>query len=173
MDQLQNIKEGNSQSFREAYQEYHAKLYRYVYKYTRSEYLAEETVQLTFIKLWEKRAQLSVDHTLSAQIFRIAKSTLVDLLRKESLRLTNALPETEPAHMYTYNQSAEHKNEMAHVLNAVETLPHICRKVFKLSRFEGLSHKDIATELSVSPKTVEAHIAKALKHLRNAINLFL
>lgn len=172
MDQLQKIKEGNSHSFRQAYQEYHSKLYRYVYKYTRSQYLAEETVQLSFIKLWEKRESLSAEHTLDAQIFRIAKSTLVDLLRKESLRLTNALPDTEPAHMYTYNQTTEQKNEMAHVLNAIEALPHICRKVFKLSRFEGLSHKDIATELSVSPKTVEAHISKALKHLRNAISLF-
>jgi RNA polymerase sigma-70 factor (ECF subfamily) len=173
MDYVQNIKEGKSSSFRQAYYEYHSRLYRYVYKYTRSHYLAEETVQLTFIKLWEKRESLSNEHPLSAQIFRIAKSVVIDLLRKESLRSTAAIPDTEPSFLYEYNHTTEQRNEIAHVLSAIETLPQVCRKVFKLSRFEGLSHKDIASELSVSPKTVEAHIAKAIRHLRNVISLFL
>jgi RNA polymerase sigma-70 factor (ECF subfamily) len=173
MDQLQSIKEGNSNSFRQAYYEHHSRLYRYIYKYTRSHYLAEETVQLSFIKLWEKRDTLSGEHSLQAQLFRIGKSTVIDLLRKEAARTTSTIPEAEPSFLYEYNHAAEQKNEVSHVLSAIETLPAICRKVFKLSRFEGLSHKDIATELSVSPKTVEAHIAKALKHLRNAISSFL
>lgn len=173
MDQIQSIQKGNSESFRQAYYEYHSRLYRYVYKYTRSQFLAEETVQLTFIKLWEKRESLSTEYSLSSQIFRIAKSTVVDLLRKEAVRRQAVTPETNPSFVYELNQRAEHRNDMSHVMSAIETLPHVCRKVFKLSRFNGLSHKEIAAEMSVSSKTVEAHIAKAIKHLRNVITLFL
>lgn len=172
MDQVKSIKEGNSNSFRRAYYEYHSRLYRYIYKYTRSHYLAEETVQLTFIKVWEKRETLSEQHDLSVQLFRTAKSIVIDLLRKEAVRASSITPETNPAYSYEYNQQAEHRSEMALVMNEIETLPYVCKKVFKLSRFEGLSHKDIASELSVSPKTVEAHIAKALRHLKNVIGLF-
>ncbi|RXK83099.1 RNA polymerase sigma factor [Filimonas effusa] len=172
MDQVKSIKEGNSNSFRKAYYEYHSRLYRYIYKYTRSHYLAEETVQLTFIRIWEKREMLSEQYDLPAQLFRAAKSIVIDLLRKEATHVSSLIPESDSSLGYEYNQQAEHRNEMALVLSEIETLPYVCKKVFKLSRFEGLSHKDIASELSVSPKTVEAHIAKALRHLRNVIGMF-
>lgn len=174
MHQVQQIKQGDISSFREAYQEYHSRLYRYVYKYTRSHYLAEEAVQLTFIRLWEKRESLSEEYTLSAQLYRIVKSTVIDLLRKEAARAITPVPDTLPETISIpdSSQATEQKHEVAQVMNAIETLPRIRKQVFKLSRLEGLSHKEIATELSVSPKTVETHITKAIRHLRESISFF-
>ncbi|MBO9619274.1 MAG: RNA polymerase sigma factor, partial [Niabella sp.] len=92
---LEKIKEGDEPSFYAFYNAYHARLYQYIFKYTRSEWLAEETVQLSFIKLWECRETLSAEYSLSTQLFRIAKCTLIDLLRKESVRKAIVLPHPE------------------------------------------------------------------------------
>jgi len=58
------------------------------------------------------------------------------------------------------------------VLSAIEELPEQCQQVFKLSRFNNLSHNEISAQLSISPKTIETHISKALKYLRKSISMF-
>jgi len=172
MNQVKEIKEGNKLVYSKVFEEYHLKLYQYIYKYTQSAYYAEETVQLTFVKLWEKRENLSEQYDISTQLFRIAKSTLIDLLRKESLRCTRELSDTfisgPPA-----EEKIIYKEHLQNVLAAIEELPYQSRQVFKLSRLGDLSHKEISQKLSISPKTIEGHISKALKYLRkNLTSLF-
>ncbi|HVW59821.1 MAG TPA: RNA polymerase sigma factor, partial [Puia sp.] len=77
MNQVKEIKDGNRLVYSEVFETYNQKLYQYIYRYTQSPWLAEETVQLTFIRLWEKRETLSETHDISAQLFRIAKSTVI------------------------------------------------------------------------------------------------
>lgn len=165
------IIEGNHRAYYKAFDLYHGKLYQYVYKHTRSAWYAEETVQLSFLKLWERREHLSETHSLSTQLFRIAKSILIDLLRREKLRHTQELSDT----FISGNPEEERlvqKETLHQVLGAIDTLPTQSRRVFKLSRFDDLSHKEIGDHLSISPKTVETHITKALKHLRKGLSLF-
>lgn len=165
------IIEGNHQAYYKAFDLYHGKLYRYVYKLTRSAWFAEETVQLSFLKLWEKREHLSEDHSLSTQLFRIAKSILIDLLRREKLRHTQELSDT----FISGNPEEERlvqKESLHQVLAAIDDLPAQSQRVFKLSRFDELTHKEIGEHLSISPKTVETHITKALKHLRKGLSFF-
>ncbi len=82
----QDIRLGNKDAFRMVYQLYHQKLYFFTLRHVQSAYVAEETVQLTFIRLWEKRESLAPDVPLSQQVFRIGKSIMVDLLRKQYVR---------------------------------------------------------------------------------------
>ena len=172
MIHVKEIKEGNRLAYSKVFEEYHLKLYQYIYKHTQSAWYAEETVQLTFVKLWDKREQLSEDHDISTQLFRIAKSTLIDLLRKETLRHTVELSDTfisaSPA-----EEDLVYKDQLQNVLAAIEELPAQSRQVFKLSRLGDLSHKEISQQLSISPKTIEGHITRALKYLRKGlISLF-
>jgi len=171
MNLVKEIKKGNQRAFDKAYEEYHSKLYQYIFRHTQSSYYAEETVQLTFIKLWEKREWLSDQFSISAQIFRIAKSTLIDLLRKEKIRSTQTLSDS---YISVSKEDAKIivKDELKHVLHAIDELPAQNKEVFKLSRFDNLSHKEIGAQLSISTKTVENHIAKALKYLRKNIPIF-
>ncbi|WP_153800650.1 RNA polymerase sigma-70 factor [Foetidibacter luteolus] len=172
MDELlQHIRDGNRQSFNDFYLQYHAKLYQYIFKYTRSEWLAEETVQLSFVRIWEKRQALSVDYALSTQLFRVAKSIVIDLLRKGEVRKTAPLTAMEYEPSFN-NEDIESKSELALVMKAIETLPPVRRKVFEYSRFENLSHKEISSTLSISTKTVETHISKAIRHLRKSLSFF-
>ena len=66
-----------------------------------------------------------------------------------------------------------HKDQLNHVEALIEELSPVRKKVFKLSRFEELSHKEIAEQLSISPKTVENHIGRAIMHLRNKMVILL
>ena len=171
---LHHIRTGDIASFHTAYRQHHIKLYFYALKHARSSYLAEEIVQLTFIKLWETRATLSPDFDLSVQIFRIAKSTMIDLLRKEIRRLDNqaalaATSDGQPCE--TPDPSG--KDDLHHVYETIEQMAPVRRQVFRLSRMEGLSHKEIAEQLSISPKTVENHIGRALRQLKDVLTLFL
>jgi RNA polymerase sigma-70 factor (ECF subfamily) len=129
--------------------------------------MAEEVVQLTFIRLWEKRENLSSEYSLSAQIFRIAGTILIDQLRKEAVGKKHlTVVENDYAMQNEVNQP-----EMHHALEqAIEQMAPVRRKVFKLSKVEGYSYKEIAEMLSISPKTVENHISQALKQLRAAFS---
>ena len=165
---LIEIKKGNRKAFYAAFEEYNVKLFHYIYKLTRNTYYAEETVQLTFIRLWEKREGLSEDYSLSIQVFRIAKSILIDLTRKEKLRDTRELSDMFISGP-TESERLLYKEQLENVLSAIDQLPDQSRKVFQLSRLDNLSHKEIGEQLSISPKTVESHITKALKSLREKI----
>ena len=173
MDNIQHyIKAGDIASFQMAYQRYAEKLYFYVIKHTRSSYLAEETVQMTFIKLWENRAGLAADVDLSQQIFRIAKSTMIDLLRKEGRRQDHLIPLGDQATEFSVEGPDLSKKEaVRHVYNAIEQMAPVRKAVFKLSRLDGRTHKEIAEQLSISPKTVENHIGRALRQLKDILTL--
>jgi RNA polymerase sigma-70 factor (ECF subfamily) len=167
---LQNIKSGDITSFRTAYHSYHEKLYFYVMRHTHSPWLAEETVQLTFIKLWENRSRLNADASLSQFIFRIAKSTMIDLLRKEGRRKMQAIPLAEHApHLTSESPDLSKKDELQRVFETIEQMAPVRKTIFKLSRIDGRSHKEIAEQLSISPKTVENHIGRAIRQLRDTL----
>lgn len=174
-DMLQGLKEGNRKVFHDFYFEHHARLYHYILKYTRSEWLAEETVQLSFVKLWETRKALSASYSLSTQLYRIAKSILIDLLRKNVVRKTESLHEhidlCEVASV-PEKSSMEAKDELNHVLAIIRKMPPMQQKVFSYSRLDNFSHKEIAEKLSISTKTIETHIGKAVKRIKKSIPLF-
>ena len=170
MNQVKEIKEGNRLAYSKVFEEYHQKLYQYIYNYTQSAWLAEEKVQLTFIKLWEKRESLSDAYDISTQLFRIAKSTVIDLLRKEKVRDTQELSDIYIS--ATEHERIIHKEALQQVLSAVEELPAQSKQVFTMSRLGDLTHKEISTHLSISPKTIEGHITKALKYLRKGLASF-
>lgn len=167
---VNDIRKGKQQAYYQAYREYHGKLYQYLLRFTGSAYLAEETVQLTFIKLWETRENLSPQYTLSTQLFRIAKSMLIDLLRKEKLRKTQELSDTFVIPAVGTEQLIV-KERLQQVIAAMEGLPAQSRRVFELSRLDDLSHKEISEQLSISTKTVENHITKAVKLLKSNLTI--
>ena len=81
------LKEGDEFIFGEIFNEFHQKVYYYILLKTKSAYLAEEVTQITFIKLWNNHARLEESIPLSSQVFQIAKTTCIDLLRKKANQL--------------------------------------------------------------------------------------
>lgn len=164
-DMIAALKESDEIVFGELFSEYHPRVYLYILSKTHSSYIAEETTQLTFIKLWDYRKGLDEALPISSQIFRIAKTTCIDLLRKESCR-ARLLAKSGSLKKVNNVLDTIYEKELQSRLNAlIKQMPPVRRRVFSLSRFEAKSHKEIAHLLSLSVRTVESHVHMALKQL--------
>ncbi len=163
---LSNI---NLVEFEELFKKYYSELCRFALKYTKNQEDAEETVQDVFFNLWEKRAKISINTSVKSYLFIAVRNKCLQeinhmkVIRKyeKSIDADAEIIRQDPSEVMIYNESIELFNE------ALQTLPEKCRTVFKMSRFEGMKYMEIAVELSVSVKSVEAYISKALKHFRN------
>ena len=172
MNIVSAIKNGNENIYEQVFNEYHSKLYAFILSKTNATFIAEEVTQIAFIKLWQYRTSLNEDLPISTQLFRIARTSLIDVLRKEACRLKALGPvAVEVVTTNTIEEDIYHKELLEKLNKAINNLPVARRKVFQLSRFEGLSYKEIANELSLSTKTVEHHIALALKQLRHFMTM--
>jgi RNA polymerase sigma-70 factor (family 1) len=174
LDTIAALREGDTFVFQQVFAQYHEKLYFYILGKTKSSYLTEEAVQLTFIKLWRYRSSLNPEISLSIQLFRIARTTLIDLLRSnEYNNRIFVVMSLAKENLFSNNvdERIDESELKKKVLKGVEQMPAMRRKIFELSRFDGLSYKEIAVELSLSVKTVEHHISLALKQLQHIISI--
>lgn len=169
------MKTGDQFIFEEVFRQHHEKIYFYVLGKTGSPYLAEEAAQLTFIKLWEYRSSLSETHSLFTQIFRIARTTMIDLLRKQENQasLANESPQATMASANAVWEPVMEKELKSRLIQALDQMPPVRKRVFTMSRMDGMSLKEIAATLSLSVKTVEGHISLAIKQIRNHLTIFL
>lgn len=144
---------------------YYPKVYHHFLKRTRSASVAREVAQLTFIKLWEFRHTLKDSISLDTQLFHIAASVFIDYLRREEVQRRKIFEhgegrvEEEVAPDGVFEASD-------HLLSLTSSLSPVRKRVFLLSRIQGHSYKEIAELLSISLKTVEDHMTKALRHIR-------
>lgn len=137
--------------------------------------MAEETTQITFIKLWQYRERLDEKLSISAQIFRIAKTTMIDLIRKQN-HLAFAINSVENGETSAVNDitlSLDYKETNKKLMKAISEMPPVRRRVFEMSRLSNRSYREIAETLSISVKTVEKHVSQALKQLRPYLNSLL
>ncbi len=170
MDHVSAIKTGTVAAFEEVYYQFHEKLYYYFLKRTAAADVAEELVQLTFIKLWRYRGHLNEDFPLSQQLFRIARTTLIDVLRRKAQQrsvpmVIHQLPELEETTL-----ALQERENLDQVHRAMESLPPERKKIFQY-RIQGLTNREIAARLSLSVKTVENQVNRAIKQIKEAIVL--
>jgi RNA polymerase sigma-70 factor (family 1) len=170
---VKELKDGDEFYFKKVFEQYHQKLYFFILYKTKSEYIAEEVAQMAFTKLWQCRHTLQEEYTLSTQLFRIATTILIDYLRKYNNK--NAV--TAGLDVANIEKGIDSTNEkmrgaelQKRISEAVNDLPPVRRQVFEMSREQGMSYREIAATLSVSSKTVEAHIYKALKQIKKHIS---
>lgn len=169
MPDILQLQSGNKAAFEEVYWEYHARVYSFMWRYVRDAAQCEELVQEVFIKLWASRQHLNEYIPFTTQLFQVAKTVFIDYHRRSSRRIryvdmSATIPE-EPVVQPGVRDIAL----MQHISSAIDRLPPVCREVFRLGKIQGLSYPEIARQLSISPKTVEGHMSKALKFLRHRL----
>ncbi|HVU96311.1 MAG TPA: RNA polymerase sigma-70 factor [Puia sp.] len=172
MLRTKDLKDGDESCFRRVFEQYHQKLYFFILHKTRSEYIAEEVVQMAFTKLWQCRQTLKEEYTISTQLFRIASTILIDLLRKHQKKdaVTARLDSMEIEEgIDSTNEKMSGAELQKRITKAVNDLPPVRKQVFEMSREQGMSYREIAETLCVSSKTVETHIYKALKQIKKHI----
>lgn len=173
-DQLAwRIKLGDEQAFELLFHKYYIRLCGFANKFLNNPDEAREIVQEVFTKIWESRAEIDSDDSLKGYIFRIAQNMSLNKLKHH--KVESKYVEVYKLVYLNDQEFSAHESLLAKeldeiIVSAIGKLPPECRKVFELSRTEGLKYKEIADTLHISVKTVEAQMSKALHHLRFELN---
>lgn len=172
---LEELQNGNPLAFEKLFDQFYEPLCKYAYTILRDMDDAEDVVQSTFFKLWDQRHTLSIESSLNSYIYRIVHNNSINIIRQQSNHQEhneNWL-KTATKELNTTIEDIEAKELQSAINQALENLPPQCKKVFMMSRMDQMAYSEIAKELNISPKTVENHIAKALKLLRVDLQEFL
>ena len=169
------VKYGDHQAFVELYNDYWGQVYDFSRLYISRVADAEEIVQDVFVKLWESRHLLKEDESFKGFLFIITRNIVFSRNRKkvnENLFKTSVLSAFGNESNYNSNSVEEEycASQLAVFIDKlISSLPEQQKRCFLLSREENLSYKEIAERLGISPKTVEIHMGKALRSLKNSI----
>lgn len=136
--------------------------------------VAQDITQKVFIRLWEKRSELDPASSLKSYLFTSVKNRCLNHIRDNKKYQSKILDVDCGDFDLAIEEDPFAEEELSEkIAAALASLPPTCRKVFEMSRFQGMKYAEIAEELSVSQKTVEAHMSKALKILREALKQYL
>lgn len=152
---------GDEHSFKQFYELFCTPVLNFFCQRTGSMVTSEDLTQVTFIKFWNYRASLKKDIALKAQLFRIARTTLIDFLRLQAKQdaLVFQTEHLECIAEEPYDDSAEE------IISSIECLPEARKKVLYL-KLEGFNNHEIAEALSISKRTVENHYYRAIIDLK-------
>lgn len=153
------------------FRRYHKVLCSHAIRFVYSKEIAEDIVSEVFCKFWKTRAFESVTSSYRFYLFRSVRNEAYNYLRLEFKPMENieAAELKESSRSQQPDSIAQYEEILNCVEMVVETLPSQCRKIFLMNRFEGKRYQEIADELSISIKTVEVHIGKALSKLRRGL----
>jgi len=162
---LQLIKQDDEKAFKYLFDTYFVPLCRFMALYLKDRQEVEELALTIFMNLWENRAILILKISFKAYLFQAARNRCLNALRDK--KKTVPIEESEE---YAYDLSTETSVEMEELSRLIEeavcSLSDRCRQVYRKSREESKTNQQIAEEMDISVKTVEAQITKALKHIK-------
>lgn len=164
---VKSLKKGNILAFNNLFHYYSNRLYLFSLKYLKSEAEAEELVQEVFTRIWEKRADLNPELSFNSYLFTIAFNSIKKHFRRKA-RLAGYF-ESEAQNDFNLDTVNKINYESLKKLldRLILLLPSRRKEIFIKSRYDGLSVKEIATDMKISKKTVENQLTAALKFIRN------
>ena len=168
---IRRIRNGDKEQFESLFRSSYVSLVRYAKTLIKDHDTAEEIVQDLFFRIWQDKEKINIESSLNGYLFRsvhnrclhhIEHNRIVERHAEEMSYRQTESPES-PSDILSYK---ELQDKIARIL---ERLPEKCGKIFAMSRFEGLKYTEIAEKLSVSVKTVEANMGRALKEFRKEL----
>lgn len=167
-DLFAEIKRGNEYAFKFIYLKYYQSLCNFAYTYIGCIHQSEEIVQEVFGHFWQVKSQIDPSDNLKAYLFASVKNKALDVIKKNK---------TEQDYLEKFalekkNRTYQKKIKIGKssfekkVVEAINSLPDRAKLIYKLSRKEGLTYKEIASLLDISIKTVESQMVRSLKKIR-------
>jgi RNA polymerase sigma-70 factor (family 1) len=165
------IRRGDIREFETLFRSSYVSLVKYAGTLIKDQDTAEEIVQDLFVRLWQEREKLNIESSLNGYLFRSVHNRCLHHIEHKKVVERHAQEmafESEPS-TEDPGEVLQYKELQARIATILERLPERCGKIFCMNRFEGLKYAEIAEKLSVSVKTVEANMGKALKEFRKAL----
>jgi RNA polymerase sigma-70 factor (ECF subfamily) len=165
------IRQGDIKQFEALFRSSYTSLVKYAKTLIKDHDTAEEIVQELFFRLWQNKEKIQIESSLNGYLFRSVHNRCLHYI--EHLKVVERHEQE-----VSFEQSSgadspvdvlQYKELQAKIARTIEKLPERCGQIFCMNRFEGLKYSEIAEKLSVSVKTVEANMGRALKEFRKAL----
>jgi len=174
---IKKIREGDEYAFEIAFLKYYTPMCKYIWKYVRSEALAEEVIQEVFATVWEMRFNLDPGGHLRGLLYEMARNKALDYIKHQKIidqYIAEAKQERKNPSRTTIDFDEDNNKPLVDdIREAINNLPPKARRVYQLNREEGLTYKEIAAYLDISNKTVESRMRRVLQILRNRLSKYL
>lgn len=170
---LLNISKGNTKAFDSLFILHYPRVKNFIMSLVKNEEDARDLSQDIFLKIWNNREKLSEIQYFRTYLFQMSKNAVFDFF-KENIRFDDYEGEYKIKDFDSLEESIEaHDLEML-IDTLVESMPEQRKKIYKMSRKEGLTNDEISIKLKISKRTVETHISNALKDIKKLLfNVFL
>lgn len=174
---VEQIRNNDKEAFEKLFRKYYSSLQRFLWGYVKNQQVAEGLVQEVFIRIWENRYTLNPDKKIKTYLYKIGRNLAIDHTRHRKI-VRDWEEEKKALHSFslvdqTIDDKLHNKFMLKKVKKAIEDLPERRRLVFILSRYDGMTYKEIAEKLDISVNTVDTQICRALQTLRDKFSSFL
>ena len=167
------LKEGDERAFKALFEKYYAFLCHFASQFLNDSEMAEEIVQELFVRIWEKRESLTIETSVKHYFFKSVKNQCLNQLQHQKIKLRYAGKVKETSHQdIDPSQNYIEVDLFERIEKSIDSMPKKRQEIFRLSREQGLKYKEIAEQLNISIKTVEAQMGLALKYLREELKDF-
>src|SRR3989338_7890959 len=163
-----------TERIQQLFRDHHQGLGRYAFTILKNQEEADDVVQQLFVALWEKRTEMGSIDNHRAYLYRAIYNRCLNEVKRNrrTQSVENGLLEV-PSNLHEVGEILQYNDLEKRVNSAVRQLPDKCAEVFKLSRFQELSYREISEQLNISVKTVENHMTKALRVMRDELRDYL
>lgn len=169
---IEALRNGDHSSFEAVFVAYYNKTKSFINGYIKSAVDAEELAEELFVNLWINRQSIDTGKSFNSYLHTIARNSAINFLRRKYMQSAylNGLQEAESTS--TSEEELIAKELGLLIDNIVEKMPEQRKRVYKLSRVEGLTNSEIAVQLNTTKRTVESQLSQALKEIRQSISIF-
>ncbi len=167
---IKKLVKGDTKAFDLLFDKYSRKIYGFALRYLKSEVDAEGVVQDVFLYIWNSRANVRTDTNFRSYLFTITINLIKKVFRREAYQSKFKMEVVAQSSDNSADEQVEYASLLDEVDKLIDKLPERRRNIFIKSRKLGMSSKEIAEELGITPGTVDNQISEALKFLRTKID---
>jgi RNA polymerase sigma-70 factor (ECF subfamily) len=168
---IRRIRQGDIGQFESLFRSSYVSLVRYAKTLIKDHDTAEEIVQDLFFRLWQDKEKFNIESSLNGYLFRSVHNKCLHYIEHNRVveRYAEEMASRQPETEESPSEILQYRELQVRIARILEKLPERCGQIFYMSRFEGLKYNEIAEKLSVSVKTVESNMGRALKEFRKEL----
>jgi RNA polymerase sigma-70 factor (family 1) len=169
---IQEVKSVDNATFEHLFTDHYDPLYRYCQTMVKDQNDTEDIVQSVFMDLWHDRGNLVIHTSIKAYLYKAVYFKCMNKIKHDKVasKYSNSISNSESSAVTDTLIIQEIADK---IKETIESLPEQCRKIFSMSRMDGLRYNEIAEKLNLSPKTIENQMGKALKTMRVALSEYI